>query len=303
MNAYCDPRRGGFAFVLDLISPNPLGERRPGWIEVMVSDIPGAPSLALSEAQRAGLVPADYTRAAALVVCKIEETTIDGVLDLRRPEARQWLFDTFAHGEPDWFDYQGQALPQGTGFLHLLPTLMDRQNGGNDFTDVIGAYLQSKGVSALIFPSARSDVFVTVENGEVGQSHGWNLVDYRDAPLADLARKVVWLTTWGRFPDPGTRIEAAELNGRYAGSFRVQGNEAHHNLLRHLLLCFAVWKHLGEEKYVQGYRWHATRAVTKPDGKAVAVVCIDCGHSSEMDALFDIPDACPACGSKAVSVP
>jgi hypothetical protein len=53
--------------------------------------------------------------------------------------------------------------------------------GGNGPTRIAGQWLRALGADALVFPSARSDSEVTVENGEVVSFAGWNLVDYREA--------------------------------------------------------------------------------------------------------------------------
>jgi len=225
MNAYCDPRRSGFGFVLDLADPNTLVGQKPGWLAAYISTTKGAPSTGLAAAQRSGLLSDGHTSAAVLIPYRVSELTVSPVLDLRRPDARQWLFETFGAGERDWLDFKGRALPREAGFFGLLATLMDRTNGGNDFTDLVGAYLRTHGVAALIFPSARTNVSAVFRDGELVQSGGWNLVDYRDASDTPVKRKVVWTTDWASFPDPKTRVEVAPPGLPHAGSFRVKENE------------------------------------------------------------------------------
>src|SRR5262249_37022592 len=210
----------------------------------------------------------------------------------------EWLFETFGAGERDWLDFNGRRLPEEAGFYGLLATLMDRANGGNDFTDLIGAYLRTHGVAGLVFPSARTNTFAVFRDSELVQSGGWNLVDYRHASDSPLIRKLVWMTDWGSFPDSMTRVEVPPTSSPHAGSFRVKGNEEHHNLLRHLLLCFKAWEQCGDQTPVKGYRWHSTRSFAKHGKKAVAVTCEACGHETgEIEALFSIPASCPECGS------
>jgi hypothetical protein len=58
--------------------------------------------------------------------------------------------------------------------------------GGNGATRIAGQWLRSLGADALVFPSARSNSYVEVRDGEVDAFSGWNLVDYRAAHPARL---------------------------------------------------------------------------------------------------------------------
>jgi hypothetical protein len=304
MNAYCDPSRAGFGLAVDLAHPNSFTEQPTKALVIHLSNVPGAASAALMEAQRSEALPADKSSASVMIPYNVSEFQVDNVFDLRFPDARQWLFDTFARGDGDWIEFKGTPLPKKIGFFGLLPTLMTRANGGNDITDTIGAYLRSHGIEALIFPSARSNVFSVFENGTLKGAGGWTLVDYRNTSEEIMKRKTIWMTDWEQFVDAQTRVEMAPPESSYSGSFIVRGNEEHHHLIRHLFLCFRVWDASGEDTPVVGYRWHATRSFRRNDKRFVSVVCQNCAHEIPMvPALFDIPNACPVCSSDTVVIP
>jgi len=70
----------------------------------------------------------------------------------------------------------------GGTFYHMLPALMNRNRGGSIITQAIGLLLRRSGADALVYPSARTNVRVIVEDGKPINWNGWNLVDYRGAP-------------------------------------------------------------------------------------------------------------------------
>lgn len=116
------------------------------------------------------------------------ELRISNVLDLRRPSARDWLFSTFRSGFPALTGIQ-EAF-KGDSFYHMLPALMNTVRGGSYLTQAIGLLLRRCRVDALIYPSARYDVRVVIENGEPTDWQGWHLVRYTGAPLPRLPAEV-----------------------------------------------------------------------------------------------------------------
>jgi hypothetical protein len=68
----------------------------------------------------------------------------------------------------------------------MLPTLVGPGLGGSEATSLIGSYLRTHGVQALIYPSARFNTWVQVQDGVPVDYGGWNLVDYRNAPCSQL---------------------------------------------------------------------------------------------------------------------
>jgi hypothetical protein len=121
---------------------------------------------------------------------ELREVHVPNVLDLRRTAAATWLCRTIsrlsvvaADGTPF------RCFPNRADLDHpaeLWPSLMDQARGGGNLCKIVGLYLRALGISGLVFPSARSDVRVTVSNGEPVDQHGWSFVDYRGAPDAQL---------------------------------------------------------------------------------------------------------------------
>lgn len=123
---------------------------------------------------------------------EIQEVCVANVLDLRRPDALDWLFRTVPKLH---FIVNDEAEKQAcfpfrkelTTFGDLLPSLIDQQRGGGNFDKLVGLYLRQIGVFGLVFPSARSDANIRVVHCEPEHSHGWSFVDYRGAPSPEIA--------------------------------------------------------------------------------------------------------------------
>jgi hypothetical protein len=116
----------------------------------------------------------------------IQAINCERLIDLRTPRAADWFTRNLS--QLRWIANDGSAAPafprKGplTHFTDLLPSLLTQMHGGgNGPTRIAGQWLRALGADALVFPSARSDSEVTVENGEVVSFAGWNLVDYREA--------------------------------------------------------------------------------------------------------------------------
>jgi hypothetical protein len=289
---------------IELAYPNPIFDEPIAAVAVLMASVPGFLSPLLEEGQRLGLMPPDQPRDFAILPYTVAPMRLQNVLDLRFPDAQRWLFETFAAGDGEWVTFLGTKLPKEEGFCGLLPTLMARDNGGNGFTDVIGSYLRHHGVEALVFPAARSDVFTHFVNAELIESGGWNLVDYRGFTEDVPKRHTIWTTDWERFWDPRTQVAQAGVDSSNAGSIHVRGNEEHHRLLRHLSLCCSVWEKAGHDMAVTGHRWHTTRSILSGDKRVVSVTCGRCNHEiPRVEALYDIPDVCPACGLSGIGLP
>lgn len=187
---------------------------------------------------------------------------LSGVLDLRYPHVRRWFFSTFsceragdassvwATGSllqsesdevkaavralsltrPSRFRVVAEVPPVPKSFADMLPTLLNPDLGGGSPADsgssleAVATTLRQNGVSAVIYPSARSDASVVVANGEIADFSGWCLVDYRGDrwPRNQRIRYIEqspWC--WTGFA-PGIHLDAED--GGF-GSFRVHGME------------------------------------------------------------------------------
>ena len=243
----------------------------------------------------------------------VSETRIPGVLDLRYPDARKWLCDEFGFGKAGVLVLPNGAPTREITFLDMLPSLMARDNGGDDLTNVIGAYLRLIGVSALVFPSARSNVFVDFRDGTLNDFGGWNLVDYRDAETEPRATMILWDVEWPWFRDSSkmrhldrtTVIRAPEDDSMWRGSFRVEGNTEHHLLFLHVQLCLRLWG-AGHPESVPWYRWHVTRPSSASEPFPLEATCQDCGHVlapvEDVFAFHMLPRQCPGCGFAKIHV-
>jgi hypothetical protein len=159
---------------------------------------------------------------------RVDESTIEGVIDLRLPRTQEWFFEHFKNGD-------GHFLTKNVGtareFYDLVPTLMHPAIGGSEVTHAIGSWMRSSGVNALIYPSARSDASVDIRNGELVASHGWNLVDYRGAsalPATELTKSV---GGWPDFLQPTGFLQVAN-GGELAGSWKVTGLQIDYDKMR-----------------------------------------------------------------------
>ena len=101
--------------------------------------------------------------------------------------------------------------------------------GGSPITEAVGQWLRGLGANALIYPSARMNAGVKVENGEITEFAGFNLVDYRDAPKPDhlvliVQRPVSYLEfNHLRYAVSGPPPTKPQL----AGSFIIRGLAEH----------------------------------------------------------------------------
>jgi hypothetical protein len=236
--AYVDYQVPAFVYVGDSTSARlveaigaPI-RARPGYCAIWVVMAPPVEPGALAIYQSyyrdlLGLVGNDSGPQAFAVEAQVTETVIDKVLDLRLPETQRWFFSHFKDGDGHFLEKDGRPA---IGFFDLVPTLMDPALGGTAETHAIGSWLRSSGVDALIYPSARSDVSVTIRDGELLDWRGWNLIDYRTArefPARETTRSS---SGWPDFRQPGVRLSVA--GGQLAGSWRVDGVQVRHDELR-----------------------------------------------------------------------
>lgn len=208
---------------------------------------------------------------------RVSEAEIDRVIDLRRPDTANWFAASLSQlnwsdflPDPKVFEqtedrsgwihisgynpsgYDPSKFQQPTDFIafpfkpplnsfgHLLPALLCQSiGGGRGAAQIAGLWLRKLGVNGLIFPSARSDSRVLVQDGEVVEWSGFNLVDYRNAQppkhLAAIDLSVGWPAKVQTWPDDWTEnamplvyetvTVAYENQGANKGSWMVQGIE------------------------------------------------------------------------------
>jgi tetratricopeptide (TPR) repeat protein len=125
-------------------------------------------------------------------------------------------------------DWDEKAVPTHRGddtFLSILPFLLFSKRGGSPITEAIGFWLRRLGAEGFVYPSARNDFGVTLRDGTMVQSEGWNFVDYRNLALPETDR---WLI---EEPDSWSELVNYEeyqvaFNRPHSGSWRLVGREA-----------------------------------------------------------------------------
>ena len=140
---------------------------------------------------------------------------IQKLIDLRRPAARRWLVEQFKRTvELDGIEFPVLLGRKGpAGFSQLLPSLLDQWQGGGWSTSALtGIFARQAGASGIIYPSARNNPWVQVEDGLVRDSSGWCLVLYADAPKMEITHAVSaasdqWPSMVGYAPDNYSWVE------------------------------------------------------------------------------------------------
>lgn len=132
----------------------------------------------------------------------IKKVCLDGILDLRRPDAATWLVRTISSLT---FSFEGKRArvfsnrPDLKEFGQLLYGLLDQAKGGGNLHKITGLYLRQLGVAGLIYPSSRTDASVEFIHGTPTKHSGWTLVDFRNSPPAKICafyeERPSWPTT------------------------------------------------------------------------------------------------------------
>src|SRR5271165_1381611 len=147
----------------------------------------------------------------------ISAAKIEGVLDLRQIDAQDWFFHQFVP--------RGIIPTDAKEFVDILPELVQPSLGGctgsNQRLQFVGKWMREHLVNALIYPSARNDVYATYEKGELARWRGWNMVIYQGAPppegiLVDMGG----LET--EFPRPAL-FQRRERSGDASFEWRIVG--------------------------------------------------------------------------------
>ena len=178
------------------------------------------------------------------------------VLDLRRPEARNWLIAFLdknelgvglLNSEGEWQSFNitsksatvkvegdfatypsnhrwdGNYSEMPEGLPRLLSYLLYGTLGGTPITEILGNFLQSLDIDGLIFPSARSDLEVYHLNGEILSWKGWNFVDFRGESNVLLRNSLVIEPESWRHSLAGFKLHEARREDPRYGSFKLDG--------------------------------------------------------------------------------
>lgn len=131
--------------------------------------------------------------------------SFDRVIDLRSPGVREDFRNIFSEleiaGKEAAVEESGlytARLPEfdGTALEFLKLLLKPAIGGANSLGQAIGLWCRQNHISGIVFPSARSNAYVEVQNG-IGVNHGgWNFVCFEGAPLNDKRPSFGFLNSW-----------------------------------------------------------------------------------------------------------
>jgi hypothetical protein len=195
--AYHDPLTTGLLDVDDLTDRLATGAPLPGSIAPDLANglqsalLISIPPFTASEHEWMHGAAKRWETTHVLLPVSVTEVRFQRLVDLRVPRVAAWFTHNLTRLR--WLTADGKPQPAFPRkepldrFIDLLPSLMAQTlGGGNGATRIAGQWLRSLGADALVFPSARSDSLVEVDDGDVTAFYGWNLVDYRAAHPARL---------------------------------------------------------------------------------------------------------------------
>jgi tetratricopeptide (TPR) repeat protein len=250
---YVDQRIPGFVFVTDTHDRELVGvlaalglRRNDPAVHFLVAMLVAPPDEADRKVFRHFLGPAlttlygpfetapDRWNGLSLVVIPTVATRIavDDIVDLRQRDAQSWLFRFFRDGD-------GAVSVRSPGrtiddFTQMLPALLYPEYGGSGFTKSLGSWMRVVGVQGLVFPSARSDVSVTMRGASsVRAFHGWNFVDYRKVDVVPDTQFHVEDNDWYGF---GLRGDVTPTLTVRKTSWAVEGIETRWREMRQMML-------------------------------------------------------------------
>ena len=222
---YTDLSKSGYVFIADMALHadevnRTFGQSFPTGRYILLIFLslagPTNPFMAAARAAMPDLVPQTSRMATVELNYQVRYTSIDNVLDLRRLDAQQFLVEHCT----DMIMAESTGI---TSFAKMLPALLDFRIGGGPYTRAIGNFLRRAGISGLVYPSARADCHALQAHGTLADWGGWNLVDYRDAPV-EWPEVLASGSGWSVPAIPGLRIIMAsddDLEAR--GSWIVDG--------------------------------------------------------------------------------
>jgi hypothetical protein len=163
---------------------------------------------------------------------RVDEWTIENVIDLRLPDVQLWFFDQFKDGDGVFLTKKGGTVRE---FYDLIPTLMHPNLGGTNVSNAIGSWMRSSRVNGLVFPSARSSTSVSMHAGvELLDWNGWNFLDYRTAKTLPATEITNSEGGWPNFLQRGVQIAVA-TNDDHRGSWKVIGVQDQYDKLKNAI--------------------------------------------------------------------
>ncbi len=163
---------------------------------------------------------------------RVDECTIENVIDLRWPYVQQWFFDQFKDGDGVFLSKKGERR---ASFTTCFRFLMHPSLGSTNVTHAIGSWMRSSGVNGLVFPSARSNASVSMYAGvELLDWNGWNFLDYRTASNLPATEITTSEGGWPNFVQPGAQVAVA-TDDEHWGSWKVLGIQDQDDTLKSMI--------------------------------------------------------------------
>ncbi len=211
---------------------------------------------------------------AILASYSVNLVELKNVFDLRLPNTQKWIIRTL--------NKCGATLnthDHRTAWADLLAALYNTNLGGRFTTDFIGALARNMGAEGLIYPSARCNSFVKIENGLVVDWYGFNFVDYRKARR--ISQDVTYKFRADEFNKPWDQLLVEYLaDPTLDGSWRINGIEQSHKQY------FESGRHLGTQSGNYGEKEYAVPENRFNIGEVLANVQIpiDAGQGFRFEA-------------------
>jgi hypothetical protein len=120
-------------------------------------------------------------------------------------------------------EWDGSHTQAEEEFVGLYPFITYPERGGSPITEALGVWLRQIGANDLVFPSARNDIEVTIRNGKLVGSGGWNFVDYRGAPPPTHPIRMIYEPDSWTYAPRFSQAQLAKGQDQYSGSWRISG--------------------------------------------------------------------------------
>jgi hypothetical protein len=218
---------------------------------------------------------------------QVERRAIDNVVDLRRPQAQRWLYETFHNGYPGFWEkpFAGELTNR---FFSMIPSLLDPTLGGSDETQSMAYWMRTHGVDGLIYPSARCNAAVRCRGDEPQVWFGWNLVDFRCSPVPPGRGDMIYdVGAWPKQVPLGCGMQFEDEQSWSVTGFQEAQDRAYCKKLMIL-----------ERGFELGTGWCFERHDASTGETEALCVNFFCEWSFHGPSLADLPSACPACGSR-----
>jgi hypothetical protein len=263
-----------------------------------------------------------------LLPLTISHLHLKRTIDLRKPDVAAWFSSTMSRLQWDLGgDTPIPCFPERSPvdtFFEVLPEVLAQEIGGGGFCKAAGIFLRQLGANALIYPSARTDADVAIDQGMVTKASGWNIVDYEKSQalemLAWIEMGTDWPTAVGIRPGPEIpedqesiwfyEVEFEDKSvGPEAGSWRVHGLrrrlEAHWRFNQMLYAFNCLRESLSSRAYKEILSWLSSYLIEGDtnSGGGFSNLVLECimGVAGSKRKLIEVADKARTADAKSLS--